>query len=152
LTSWNALYYRLRANFDKLYSDYCISHNRFSETSRARYKSEIKIYKIIVDNRKISIKIENSSTNETKILTADMLIGADETDSIVRRFFLSRDIAVSRYSDYVVWRKIMPENYVSEKTRKIFQHNMTYFLLQREHVIICVLEFIRDDSRSLIDD
>jgi len=81
-----------------------------------------------------------------------MLIGADETDSIVRRFFLSRDIAVSRYSDYVVWRKIMPENYVSEKTRKIFQHNMTYFLLQREHVIICVLEFIRDDSRSLIDD
>lgn len=152
LTSWDALYYRLRANFDGLHSDYCVPHDQFSGTSRARYESEMKVREVIVDDRKVSIKVEDSSTNETKILTADMLIGADGTDSIVRRSFLSRDVAVPRYSGYVAWRGVMPESHVSEKTRKIFQHNVTYFLLQREHVIMCVLGSMRNDSRPLIDD
>ena len=152
LTSWDALYYRLRANFDGLHSEYCSPSDliQASGLGRARYEPETMVHEIAIDQHKVSIQVKTSGTNKLATLTVDMLIGADGTNSIVRRTFVSTDVAIPRYAGYVAWRGVVPESSVSEETRRIFQHNVTYFLLPREHVIVYVLITLTQKFMSLI--
>lgn len=140
LTSWDALYYRLRANFDGLENRYCDCPEDFEgmRLGRTRYESGKRVSDVFIVDQKVSICVESSGTDEKTVMTADMLIGADGTNSIVRRAFVRDEMAIPRYSGYVAWRGVVPESDVSEETRKVFQHNVTYFLLPREHVIVCV--------------
>ncbi|KAL6717585.1 hypothetical protein ACLMJK_005500 [Lecanora helva] len=82
---------------------------------------------------------EGERGGEERVLEADMVIGADGHNSIVRNTFMTgAEKVVPEYAGYVAWRGVVPESAVSEETRRAFQHNVTYFLLEgrREHVIV----------------
>ncbi|KAL9629111.1 MAG: hypothetical protein Q9164_007018, partial [Protoblastenia rupestris] len=131
LTSWDALYYRLRANFDGLESRSCGCPGEFERVraGKTSYESGKRVKDVVLVDRKVSVRVESSGTDEETVWTADMLIGADGPNSIVRRAFVPNNVAMPRYSRYVAWRGVVPERGVSEETRRIFQHNVTYFVL-----------------------
>ena len=138
LTSWDALYYRLRANFDGLETEYCGRPGGFEGTAvgQAVFESGKRVSDVVVIDQKVSVRVESPGTDEETVMTADILIGADGTNSIVRRIFLPDNLAVPQYSGYVAWRGVVPESDVSEETRRVFQHNVTYFLFPKEHVLV----------------
>ena len=141
LTSWDVLYYRLRANFDGLETGYCSRPEELknSELGRAKYETGARVSDVIVENRKVTVHAEKTKTKEDFVLTVDMLIGADGSNSIVRRRFLPDGVITPRYSGYVAWRGVVPESDVSESTRKVFLRNVNFTILPtREHVIMCV--------------
>ena len=142
LTSWDVLFHRLRANFDGLETEEY--YNRSSELKgielgRVKYETGVRVSDIITDNRKVTVHAERIDAKEQIVLKVDVLIGADGSNSIVRRIFLPDGIAIPQYSGYVAWRGVVSEGVVSDSTRKIFQQNINFFVLPtREHVIVCV--------------
>ncbi|KAI0474594.1 hypothetical protein F4859DRAFT_521703 [Xylaria cf. heliscus] len=69
---------------------------------------------------------------------ADLVLGADGPNSIIRRIFCATGQADRKYSGYVAWRGVVPEKAVSEETRRIFRENITYSSLRGQggHVIV----------------
>ena len=138
MTSWDALYHRLRANFDGLKSEYCANPPRPEGTaqSRALYDSGKRVVGVVAGDKDVEVRVVSLMTGEETSWWADSVIGADGPNSIIRRTFLPDTEGPSLYADYVAWRGVVPENEVSPETRDIFQKNITYFTLHGEHVIV----------------
>ena len=192
MSSWDALYFRLRANFDGLRSEYVpfpppplalstqpedgengkeragkqtktvkganhrtevINEDRRQLT--ARYETGKKVTDIdgvVVDGvSKMRVQYrdhmsedrskEDGGINQevmTKELFADLVIGADGPNSLVRRQFLGDRDVDRKYVGYLAWRGVVPEDQVSAETRNVFKENLTYSILgpQGGHVIV----------------
>ncbi|KAL3477167.1 FAD/NAD(P)-binding domain-containing protein [Aspergillus californicus] len=150
MTSWDALYFRLRANFDGFKSDYVPNppesilddgETDYEAQERAVYMIGQRVIGIKEgtdrDINRVSVTVEDVTLGETRTLSADLVLGADGPSSIVRKTFL-RDPPSRRYSGYVAWRGVVPESAVSAATRKVFQANLTYFMSTGggDHVIV----------------
>ena len=144
MTSWDALYSRLRANFDGLKSEYCLNlpeciANRVAEGKvTAVYESGKQVTLIEVEGEKVRVNYKDSESGKSTDILADLVIGADGPNSVVRKTFLQREIPKRRYAGYIAWRGVVPEGQVSEETRKIFQRNITYYATKSGHVIVYV--------------
>lgn len=139
LTSWDALYYRLRANFDGLETGYCrVSKDRMigRQLGKCVFDAGKMVNHISVNARKVSVEVQDLHTHEETVVQADMLLGADGANSIVRRTFMPHPGTGPQSSGYVAFRGVVAECTVSEKTREIFQNNVTYFISPKEHVIV----------------
>jgi 2-polyprenyl-6-methoxyphenol hydroxylase-like FAD-dependent oxidoreductase len=149
MSSWDAVYFRLRANFDFFASDYVlyppapepmIGEDVLIAKSRAKYE----VGKEVVDVKKshtgrmlVTYKDYSNGCHEVNC-EADLVLGADGPNSIVRKIFLGAAQVDRKYSGYVAWRGTVPEDQVSDKTREIFSANITYSILGGEagHVIL----------------
>ncbi|EED14518.1 conserved hypothetical protein [Talaromyces stipitatus ATCC 10500] len=149
MSSWDALYFRLRANFDGLATEYIPSppgprplegESIASAKARARYQ----VGQEVVDIRpasegRVSVSIVDVSGEVGKReLAADLVLGADGPNSVVRKVFVPPGLADRRYANYVAWRGVVPELQASKETREIFSKNITYFVLKAEgaHAIV----------------
>lgn len=149
MTSWDALYFRLRANFDAKASDYVPqppapvsldAEDPEGAKSRARYQvgacvtdiEQLETGQLMVHYR----DLEGEGT--TAQVLADLVIGADGANSVVRRKFMQSGQAERKYCGYVAWRGVVPEEQVSKETREIFRANITYSMMKGEggHVIL----------------
>ena len=137
VTSWDAYFYRLRANFDGLRSTYYPEPPRSdNEDGTAVYSSGKQVRDLLLRDGKVAVEFDDLDTGETGKVDADLVLGADGSTSVVRQKFLS-DSAVQRsYPGYVVWRGVVSETDVSKETQTCFQENINYLLLQGEHVIV----------------
>lgn len=152
MSSWDALYYRLRANFDGFASDHipvppaikCMP-NEDESTSRSRAMYDIG--KQVVDikpsqagNILVYYKDLGSGSGIDRIsyIAADLVLGADGPNSIMRKTWLSSTETERMYAGYIAWRGVVPEERVSDSTRQIFKENITYSILGGEggHVIV----------------
>ena len=130
MTSWNVLYYRLRANFDGLPSQYCAE---LPERVGSRDgKAVFAIGKIVSDityvDGLVTVHFNNAKGDSGKMY-ADLVIGADGARSIVRQ--IVEPNTQLKYAGYVVWRGLVAEEDVSPETKKIFGENIT--VLQMDH-------------------
>lgn len=149
MTSWDALYSRLRANFDARGSD-CVPKppapiplaGEDVEAAKARgvyltgaHATDIKQ----LDTGQLMVRYREHADggNDVQAL-ADLVLGADGPNSVVRRMFLGPGQADRNYCGYVAWRGVVPEEQVSKETREIFQSNITYSILKAGggHVIV----------------
>ncbi|KAK7754990.1 hypothetical protein SLS62_003074 [Diatrype stigma] len=119
MSSWDALYFRLRANFDMRVSEYVphppalgllAGEDVETAKSRARYetgKQVLGVEQLETGQLMVRYKDHLGSGKETQAL-ADLVLGADGPNS------------------------------VSEETREVFRENITYSILQGEggHVIL----------------
>ncbi|KAI0846179.1 FAD/NAD(P)-binding domain-containing protein [Daldinia vernicosa] len=149
MSSWDALYFRLRANFDMQASDYVphppaldlrADEDADGAKSRARYeigKQVIGIEQFKNGQLLVRYKDHTDGGADSQAL-ADLVLGADGPNSIVRKIFLESGQADQKYTGYVAWRGIVPEEQVSEETREVFRANITYSILKGEggHVIL----------------
>ncbi|ROV87826.1 hypothetical protein VMCG_10552 [Cytospora schulzeri] len=129
MTSWDALYSRLRANFDFRANDYVPQPPvsiPLADIKQLETGQLMVCYKDYADGGKDAQAL------------ADLVLGADGPNSVVRRMFLKSGQATRKYCGYVAWRGVVPEEQVSLETREIFQSNITYSILKSGggHVII----------------
>lgn len=137
MTSWDAFYYRLRANFDGLRSNYYPEPSQSDVgDGTAVYDSGKQITDLLLRDGRVTVEFDDLDIGGSGKADADLVLGADGPNSIVRHKFLSASAVQRSYSGYVVWRGVVPEMDVSEETRKCFQENITYLLLQGEHAIV----------------
>ena len=141
MTSWDALYFRLRANFDGLKSTFCPdppSNNQGEEGPRALYDVGKQVISIEVVAEWIRVIYKDLNTGRELEVWTDFLLGADGPTSIVKSTFLGAGIAERRYAGYVAWRGVVPEHQVSKETRRVFQRNITYSFVKGGHIIVYV--------------
>ncbi|XRM38162.1 hypothetical protein ABZX51_001594 [Aspergillus tubingensis] len=159
MTSWDALYFRLRANYDGLASDYIPNppdalptfpdESPSEARARARYDYGQRVIDIseIPSTGKLAIVTESTSTKTTATHTADLVLGADGPRSIVRQLFLppSPQSATNnenhrKYAGYLAWRGIIHESQVPPTTLSLFSSNMTYNIRKHpthgSHIIV----------------
>ncbi|KAI1765119.1 hypothetical protein GGR53DRAFT_519795 [Hypoxylon sp. FL1150] len=152
MTSWDALYYRLRANFDSRVSAY-VPHPP-ALVPRADESMEAAKNRATYDFGKQVVNIEQLKTGQLMVrykdlknggkdgeAVADLVLGADGWNSVVRKTFGGPNQAERKYSGYVAWRGTVPEDQVSEATRNVFSENNSYLLLESAegrggHVIV----------------
>lgn len=150
MSSWDALYFRLRANFDGWVSEYVPqppgplpADGESVESAKARAQYDVgKQVVDVTENVKeggvlVTVKDRVNGGAELR-LRAELVLGADGPNSVVRKSFLPPGVAERQYAGYVAWRGVVPEELVSEETRQIFSANITYSMLKGEgaHVIV----------------
>lgn len=148
LSSWDALYFRLRANFDMLASDYVPPLNPSAldgedlenATMRAKYEVGKQVFNVKeLASGQLSVHYRDllNGGREEQVV-ADMVIGADGPNSLIRKLFTGPDASERKYAGYIAWRGVVAEDQVSERTREIFSENITYSILEKKagHVIV----------------
>ena len=149
ITSWDALYFRLRANFDGLVSEYYPHPPSLSSSSSSSIAGGGKdggstavydVGKRVVEVEEVAegvrVVYTDGAGDKREEAIADLVLGADGPNSVVRKCFLPPGIAERQYAGYVAWRGVVPEREVSDETRKIFSANISYSIIKDGHVIV----------------
>lgn len=158
MSSWDALYYRLRANYDGLASEFVpeppsaafVVPEKDTDPARARARARYEFGQRVIDISEVpstgQLSIVTESTNSPDVenpvrttLTADLVLGADGPNSTVRQIFLPDPVPKveeinyprRRYAGYVAWRGVVHESLVSTTTQQVFQANVTYNIRRR---------------------
>ena len=134
LTSWNVLYYRLRANFDGLQSEYYPALTSApASDGEAVYELGKRATNVVSTDQLVTVEFEDLQTKGSRTLHADLVIVADGQNSIIREKFMPNQ-GEQPYAGYVVWRGTVPEKDVSEATRKLFGERFNVFAMSRGYI------------------
>lgn len=145
-SSWEAIYFRLRANFDGLVSEY-IPHpppgsgarpvNREGEREgRASYslgKTVVGLQKNGDEKGDVVVESKDTQTGEGESREADLVVAADGPSSTVRQLF--EPDAKRRYAGYCGWRGTLSEEEVSKETWKFLGDVVTFCKIERSYII-----------------
>ncbi|KAJ4363676.1 hypothetical protein N0V83_009972 [Neocucurbitaria cava] len=125
MTSWDLVYYMLRANVDGVKSDYCEVPKQ--DDSREGHVTHLHGHKVTGVEEKGDKVVVKYETNKGKAgeMTADLVIGADGPSSTIRSI-LAPDVERT-YAGYVALRGTVREDSVSPKTREAFSERFTFF-------------------------
>ena len=124
MTSWDLLYYVLRANFDGVKSAYCDVPGPQEGEGKAMYSYGCIVKNVTKQNEGIELEYED---NQGKIETtmADLVIGADGPSSKIRGLFMP-DVK-REYTGYVAWRGTVPEKSASPAAKEAFVGKFAFF-------------------------
>jgi 2-polyprenyl-6-methoxyphenol hydroxylase-like FAD-dependent oxidoreductase len=114
MTSWGLIYRALRGSFPNANYHQGTSLNGFSQAGRG-----------------VAATFKGAGD-----LTADILVGADGSRSLVRQTLMP-DLKPN-YAGYVAWRGVVPESSASELVTKTFVDHFTFQQMERSH-ILCYL-------------
>ena len=118
MTSWNVLYYRLRANFDGMTSSYCPRAPAVTTgEGHAIYEHGKSVTNVEYKNG--DVKIEYADKSGGGALNPDLVIAADGSTSGIRGLLLPH--LQRTYSGYAIWRGTVPESDLSSATRDLFK-------------------------------
>ncbi|CAF0992094.1 unnamed protein product [Adineta steineri] len=120
-TSWDFMYYILRANFDGLDSEYCKGTDQSGGKTIYNYDANVTDMK--VDNDGITIIYEQK--NQKKTIKADILLAADGASSNIRTLLYPN--LERKYVGYVLWRGTILESEASESLVSSFVECFTFF-------------------------
>ena len=124
MTSWDLIYYMLRANFDGLESEYCKPPNAIEKERKCTYEYGFTVESI----KEAGDKLELGYKDREGILgttTCDLVVGADGPSSTLRRLLVKE--TNREYAGYVAWRGIVPENDASPTAKETFVEKFTFY-------------------------
>lgn len=135
MTTWDATYYRLRANFDAYRSPYCAEPPQL-EASEGEGVFEAGRRALGVEHSAEGLEIltENVENNNQKTYNADIVIAADGANSSIRRQFqpdLERE-----EPGYGLWRGTVPRNDLSKKLLDRIEGHTTLYPMQHSYSIM----------------
>ena len=134
LTTWDVLYYRLRANFDGLKSAHCQQPpSRLETDGDVSYDLGKRAIATSHSDNLVTVEYEDLIKGGGGSLHADMVIVADGSNSSIRNSLLPK--LESTYSGYVAWRGLIPETEVSENTRNLLDTRFNVFTLKRGYIV-----------------
>lgn len=138
LTSWNILYYRLRANFDGLKSEYCAKLPEEPEgQGKAVYDTGKRVTDVNYANGQATLVFDDLINGKIGRLQPDLVIGADGSSPSIRQLMLPQ--LKKPYSGYFTWRGTIPERDVSDETKKIFDGKVTVSIMDRSYIVLYTL-------------
>ena len=135
MTSWNVLYYRLRANFDGLTSSYCPEAPLpTTQEGHAVYEHGKMVTNVRCSDGDIAV--EYADENGGGALSSDLVIAADGSTSRVREMLLP---GLQRtYSGYAIWRGTVPEQDITETTRGLFKDRTNLMATRNGYIALSV--------------
>lgn len=136
MTSWDVLYYRLRANFDGLVSDFCRSvPPREGKEGDSKYELGKRLFDVSsTSNGLINLNVKNLLSGEEEIVAADLVIAADGAQSKIRQIVTPN--FQRPYAGYFAWRGTVLETEVSEESKTFFAGRMTLFFMDKSYIIL----------------
>ena len=137
VTSWDVLYWRLRANFDGYASDYYPDPPPidFEGSGSGFFWARTKVISVEVDAKGKGVIVRYEREGESaQELTADLVLGADGPSSAIRQKFYPE--SQRQYSGYVAWRGTVPESDVSPETLRLLEKNVTLNLMTEDHAVV----------------
>ena len=138
MSSWNVLYYRLRANFDRLTSSYCKNLPTEPDNHGAAVYDQGKAVKnITYADGSVIIDFEDFVQNVSGgrgSIRADLVIAADGSTSHVRQILQPH--LKHTYAGYVAWRGTVLESDVSEETRNTFKLKTTLHATTHSYIAL----------------
>ncbi|MCJ1439979.1 MAG: hypothetical protein MMC23_000460 [Stictis urceolatum] len=152
MTNWDTLYYRLRANFDGLSSDFVQSlPSAGSDEGEAFYDVGKRVVDLLdmPEDQKVEVKYESMSDAKSGSLVADLVLGADGANSKVRNIFLPH--IKRRYADFVTWRGTVPEKLLSPETVELFEAKSNLYYLEKSYMIMYALRASLSSHPGLAD-
>ncbi|KAF2003125.1 FAD/NAD(P)-binding domain-containing protein [Amniculicola lignicola CBS 123094] len=124
MTSWDLVYYMLRANFDGVESKYCEIPVTREEDGKVQHLHGHKVTAVKDMGNKVEVAFERAY-GEKGTLQADFVVAADGPSSTIRSILQP---GVERtYSGYVALRGTVPEEDVSPHAREAFSERFTFF-------------------------
>lgn len=124
MSSWNVLYYRLRANFDGLKSPYCpIPPLEPASTGSAIYDQGKRVTNVRELGERVQIEFEDLISQGSGSLMADLVIAADGSRSYMRS--LTQPHLDFAYAGYVAWRGTVAEDRIAARTRTLLENKTT---------------------------
>ncbi|KAI9820438.1 MAG: hypothetical protein M1832_003771 [Thelocarpon impressellum] len=124
MTSWDLLYYVLRANFDGLRSEYAPEPARREGEGSAAYEHGVRVERVEYEGGRVTLGFRDRDGKEGSA-AADLMIAADGPSSTLRSIVLPQ--VQRRYAGYVAWRGTVPEDEVSAEARATFVENFTFY-------------------------
>ncbi|KAI9876341.1 MAG: hypothetical protein M1830_006738 [Pleopsidium flavum] len=124
MTSWDLLYFLLRANFDGVESGYCKLPGPVDGEGKAKYEYGhlVKELKDKKDHVEVDFEDKEGQHGST---SADLVIGADGPSSTIRKILLPE---VRRtYAGYVAWRGTIPEDEASPEAKEAFVEKFAFY-------------------------
>lgn len=136
VTSWDALYWRLRANFDGRASDFYPDPppKKFEGAGQAQFKSRHKVTTVQVLEQGVRVCFKDLNGGEEDSMIADLVIAADGPNSDIRQKYLPD--SQRSYSGYVAWRGTVLESDLSLEARNTFDKNVTLNLMGEDHALV----------------
>ena len=136
MTSWNVLYYRLRANFDGLTSTYYPkAPPATANDGNALYEHGKSVTNVKYADGDVTVEYaDNSGGGTTK---PDLVIAADGSTSRVRQLLLP-DLQRT-YAGYAIWRGTVLERDLSKATRDLFQTKTTLMTIDGGYIALSVV-------------
>ena len=138
MSSWNVLYYRFRANFDRLTSSYCKTlPSEPDNNGKAVYDQGKAVKDITYANGSVIIDFEdlvNNLSGGRGSIRADLVIAADGSTSHVRQVLQPH--LKHTYAGYVAWRGTVLESDVSEETRNTFKLKTTLHATAHSYIAL----------------
>lgn len=135
MTSWDTLYYRLRANYDGLQSDYVREppRNREGRDGKVTYENGCTVTNLTYGDEVVTLEFERS-IGGGGTLHADLVIAADGPGSSIRRNFFPN--IERKYVGYAAWRGTIVENEVSSEAKSLFGSCCNYFNYDSGHILL----------------
>ena len=140
MTTWDATYYRLRANYDGLVSEYCSEPPDLSAVeARGVYETGVRVVRVDDEKNaegKLKVLAESVETGEQKRYEADVVIAADGSNSTIRRQLypeLKRE-----EPGYVLWRGTVPTADLSKELLDEIEGNTTLYPMPYSYCIMYV--------------
>lgn len=127
MSSWDLIYFLLRANYDGIVSPYCGDMPPAdSRHGKAVHLHDRTVTAVVEDGDGVRLTWKcTSDPSLTGTLTADRLIGADGPSSSIRSLFVP---SVERtYAGYCALRGTTPERKVSAETHATFADRFTFY-------------------------
>ena len=135
MTSWDLLYYLLRANFDGAESGYCKIPEPLETDGHGTYGYGRMVNNVEDLGEQVGIQYEDNR-GKVHTTTADVVIGADGPSSTLRNILLPH---VERtYAGYVAWRGTVPEHEASPAAKETFVEKFTFCKLSFPHHLFLV--------------
>ena len=133
-TSWNTLYYRLRANYDGLVSPYVSrTPERGVREGKAIYEYATTVTDIQLNDGVVTVSFESLNHGRGSY-QADLVIAADGPSSSIRKMFYPE--IHRKYVGYAAWRGTVVERDVSANTKERLVEKTNYYIGSGGHILM----------------
>ena len=135
MTTWDAMYYRLRANFDAYKSPHCPEPPPLEEgEGDGLFDTGKRVLKIEGISGGVKVHAEDVETGEGKTYEADIVIAADGANSSIRRQ-LQPNLKRSE-PGYVLWRGTVPIKNLSPTLVAKLEAHATLYQMRYSYAIL----------------
>ena len=136
-TSWDVLYYRLRANFDSFESEYCpmSASNDLEGGGQCSFECGKQVTKVSGTDECMSVEYRNLVVGTNETVSADLVVAADGANSTIRTMVLPALDLHRPYSGYLAWRGTVREADISESTRDILGSENNVHIAAQSYLI-----------------
>ena len=134
-TTWDATYYRLRANFDGMASPYCPQPPAMSpDEGLGLFDSGKRVLEVKESGSGLSVLAEDVDTHALHTFDADKVIAADGANSTIRRQLYP---AIKQDAPgFLIWRGTVPTSDLSPGLLERIEGNATIYPMLNSYVIM----------------